>query len=183
MEEIRKIEQLMVSLEGQLREGRIDYSAPAPIAGKLNLSTFIFQEILLSHTITIGYHDKKQKIDYITLYITNTYRERMRFLLNLDGDEKVNLMVTAESGEGLLAIAVKRNHDDVVELLIQRGALYQSLLLIEYRQELIKIAEQNLLQVIDLPASKNIKDKFIKRVKRILYLLENARSSWMNKAV
>ena len=107
----------------------------------------------------------------------------MRYLFNLDGDEKVNLMVTADSGEGLLTIAVKRNHDDVVELLIQRGALYQSLLPIEYRQKLIKIAEQNLPQVIELPASKNIKDKFIKRVKHILYLLENARSSWMNKAV
>ena len=99
MEEIRKIEQLMVNLEGQLREGRIDYSAPAPIAGKLNLSTFIFQEVFLNYSIVIGYDDKQSygriedNIDYITLYVINTYQQRMRFLLRhlRREDEKVNL--------------------------------------------------------------------------------------------
>ena len=138
------------------------------------MATFIFQNILSLYEEVVSYHDRINS--NITLYIANTYQQRIRFLLD---KENIHHNSGNDSRESFLSISVRKNLDDVVELLIQRGHLRQKTPFHQASQQgLITMARNNLLEIKDQPKKDpeylRTKAKSIERAERIIHLLENA---------
>ena len=56
----------------------------------------------------------------VTSSVLKVYQERMKFLLS-DKDKRVDVNYQSENGSNFLMIAASNGHDDIVELLLERG--------------------------------------------------------------
>ena len=112
---------LMNWLEDKIRKGeRMPYKEHGIIfLHKGSFGSSLFRKLLHLYWSVLFYHNRKNS--NATSYIVDMYQRRMMFLLS-DKDKGVDVNYQDENGVNLLMMAAANGYDDIVEVLIQRGA-------------------------------------------------------------
>ena len=183
IQEIVHFKGLMDYLKDEIQQGReISYREYGIIPNyKGNFATFIFQRLLQLYELVLLAHDNIN--NDTSRQIVDVYQRRMIFLLS-DKDKGVDINAT-ENGISLLMIAASRGHDDIVNILIQRGAdlsyqaesgRFQGQTVLQITRSVLTLYDWNenySTEVIDKDPE-HIRVKKIERYNRIIQLLEEA---------
>ena len=119
--ELIHFEASMSSLESKIKKGEeIPYKKHGMVLlhDEYNLATFLFKKLLHLYSSALFYHNRMNSD--ATLYVVNTYKQRMIFLLS-DKDKGVDIDYQDRNGVNFLMMAAANGYVNIVELLIQRG--------------------------------------------------------------